>query len=90
MFSGWFLCDVCQAVLPASPLLRLLSLPQLMPDLTLQAPPLPHQATLGFECRTNIEEGGPTLKQHWLNIWCLGGFPPESHQRDLFIVGLFM
>ena len=26
-----------------------------------------------FQCRANVADGGPTLKQHWLNVSCLLG-----------------
>ena len=25
-----------------------------------------------FQCRASVEDGGPTLKQHWVNVLCSG------------------
>ena len=27
-----------------------------------------------FQCWASVEDGGPTLKRHWLNAWCLLGY----------------
>ena len=26
-----------------------------------------------FQCLASFENGGPTLKQHWVNVWCMPG-----------------
>ena len=42
-----------------------------------------------FKCWANVEDGGSTLKQHWLNVSCLLGDWTQDHiQTGGFRLGL--
>ena len=40
-----------------------------------------------FQCWASVEDGGPTLKQHWANASCLLG-TAQSHRPDFNTIGL--
>ena len=37
-----------------------------------------------FYCWADVEDGGPTLKQHWVNVSCLLGMYIGMHDVQLY------
>ena len=34
-----------------------------------------------FQCWASVEDGGPTLKQHWMNVSCLPGMDVSKKMK---------